>query len=156
MERVMMNVADIKITRAFGGTTPKESKMERCRQYFQEHGTIDRDIVVSPSGHIQDGYVALLVLKENNVAQTEVVVKRRRTPINPRTTYVFGRHKTCPKEYCWRITGSTQQLENLQIGNKMVVNTKHGKSVATIVRIEQLEQSPIGRAVKGVVKCLDE
>lgn len=154
MDKIMMKVSDIKVTRMFSSTTPKAEKMERCRQYYREHGVLDRDIVIGASGVLVDGYIALLVLKENNVEQTEVVVKQRHNP--SRKTYVFGRHKTCPKEYCWKITGHTQQLEHLKIGNKMVVNTKHGKSVATIIRIEQLEQSPIGRAVKGVVKCLDE
>lgn len=154
MNKVMMNVSDIKVTRMFRNTTPKTEKIERCRQYYREHGVLDRDIVIGASGYLVDGYIALLVLKENNVEQTEVVVKHRNAP--SKVTYVFGRHKTCPKEYCWKITGKTKQLEHLKIGNKMVVNTKHGKSVATIIRIEELEQSPIGRAVKDVVKCLDE
>jgi len=151
MERVNMNISDIKVTRMFRNTTPNLNKMERCRQYYREHGVLDRDIIIGASGYLVDGYIGLLVLMENLVEQAEVVMH------NPRAkTYVFGRHDASRKEYCWKITGNTKNLENLKIGNKAIVNTKYGRDTVIITRIETLGVSPVGMTVKGVVKCLDE
>lgn len=159
MERGRMQVSDIKIPYLFANTTPNQEKMERCREYYSEHGRLDRDIVVNRGGKLKDGYIGLLVLIENNVNETEVAYACG-VDTDPykkcATTYVFGRHAEQPKEYCWRVTKNTQGIENLKIGNHALVKTARGVQTAMIVRIEQLENPPIKRAIKGVIRCLDE
>lgn len=150
MKRVMMNISDIKVSSAFGNSTPKEDKLNRCRQFYIDNGRLDRDIIINERGYIVDGYVGLIVLKEAGVTEAEICMR------DNRTTYVFGRHNTCPKEYCWMITRDTKDLDNLKIGNKMVVITKQGSSVALITNIIKSDKPPVDFRVKGVIKCLDE
>lgn len=155
MEIGRMQVSDIKVPRQFANTTPNQEKMERCREYYSEHGLLDRDIVVNRGGKLKDGYIGLLVLIENGVHETEVVVDTNSYK-KCATTYVFGRHAEQPKEYCWRVTKNTQGIENLKIGNHALVKTARGVQTAMIVRIEQLENPPIKRTIKRVIRCLDE
>ena len=150
LEKVIMNIADIRVPSAFSNSVPKEEKMELCRRYYREHGCLDRDILLDSSSRLRDGYIGLLVLIENGVTEVEVC-----KPDN-RVTYVFGRHNTCPKDYCWKINGGTEDLHNLKIGNKMVVQTKHGVSVALITNIIKSETPPVDMKIKRVIKCLDE
>ena len=149
LERVKMKLSDIQVSSAMRNTTPRQEKMEAVRQYYQENGKLDSDIRLNEKNYLVDGYIGFLVLEENGVEEVEVV--RPGTPI-----YVFGRHNTCPKEYCWRITGETKDIHNLKIGNKMVVRTSSGNSVAVITRFEALEQPPVQQRIKSVIVCLDE
>ena len=157
-----MNVSDIRIPASFARTIPREEKIERCREFFRINGRLDRDIIIGRNGKLYDGYIGYLVLVENGIAEVEVVQRsRKRATVdnsyrNKPTIYVFGRHETSPKEYCWRVTESTQGMEYLKIGNKAVVKTRSGNSIITIIRIEELNTTPVNMAVRRVVKCLDE
>lgn len=150
MEREVMKISDIRVSSAFGNSTPKAVKLDACRQFYAENGRLDRDIVVDERNYIRDGYVALCVLREAGVTEVEVV------RMDNRTIYVFGRHNTCPKEYCWKVTKNTRDLEHLKIGNKVVVATKQGSSVALVTNIVKASKSPVNLKVKDVIKCLDE
>lgn len=157
-----MNVSDIRIPASFARTTPREEKIERCREFFRSNGRLDRDIIIGRNGQLCDGYIGYLVLVENGVTEVEVVQRsRKRAPVdnsyrNKPTVYVFGRHNTSLKEYCWRVTKSTHGMEYLKIGNKAVVKTRSGNSIATIIRIEELSTPPVNMAVRRVIECLDE
>jgi len=144
-----MKISDIKVSSAFRNSTPKAEKLDACRQFYAENGRLDRDIVVDEKNYIRDGYVALCVLREAGVTEVDVVRLDNRI-------YVFGRHNTCPKEYCWKITKKTKDLEHLKIGNKVVVATKHGNAVALVTNIVKASKPPVNFKVKDVIKCLDE
>lgn len=152
-----MKVSDIKVTSAFRRTTPRAYKMDACREYYKQNGRIDKPIIVSRSGYVLDGYIRYLILKENNVEETDVVVAGGKLNAPKVKTYVFGRHQGSDKEYCWVINKNTAGLENLKIGNKALVRSSGCKTIITITRVEYLENPPnTNNKIKGVVKCLDE
>lgn len=153
---MVMSMDEIKVPSIY--SRPNPDKLQKCRQYYQQHGKLDRDIVIGNGGYIRDGYVGYLILKEFGVKEAMVICNSSIRPTNYKnneTLYVFGCHKPMVKEYCWRITKSTQYLEKLAVGNRILVNTKHGNKVVTVTRIEKLSKPPVERKVKKVIKCYD-
>lgn len=69
-----MKLSEIKISNAFAVTTPREDKVNACREYWEENHEQDRDIVVNKDNVLVDGYVQYLVLKEKGIE--EVFVKK--------------------------------------------------------------------------------
>lgn len=134
---------------------PNPDKLAECRMFYMRNGRIDRDIVVDRNGVINDGYVGYLVLVENNVEEIDVVVRQRYEPeyLHNSTTYVFGRHNPRLKEYVWRVTEKTKNVENLQVGNRVMVQTRYGVKAVTITKIETLDTPPTQYRVKKVLKC---
>lgn len=135
---------------------PNSEKLEKCRKYYRNHGQLDRDIIVDDEGFIRDGYVGYLVLKEFGIKETIVVCNSSMKPQSYKekeTIYVFGCHKPRVKEYCWRVSKGTRYIENLEVGHRVIVNTKHGNKVVTVTRIEKLDKPPVTGKIKKVVKC---
>lgn len=132
-------------------------KMAQCRAYYVQNGKLDRDIVVNQKGMIKDGYIGYLVLMENNVEKTDVVMLQRYEPEyrHTPTTYVFGRHNPRMKEYAWRVTDGTKGVDNLQVGNHVMVRTRYGTKVIAVTRIETLDTPPTDYRVKKVLKCFE-
>lgn len=139
---------------------PNVKKMNNCREFYKEHGVIDRDIVVNEFGVMVDGYIGYLVLKENGITEYDVIsVADGDKSYLPnyremQTTYVFAHHLSGSKEFCWRMTKKTMGADNLKIGSYIVVNTVHGNRLAKVTRIETLDKPPIDRNVRKVIKCL--
>lgn len=151
---MVMSMDDIKVPSIY--SNPNPDKLQKCRLHYQRYGKLDRDIVISNSGYIRDGYVGYLILKEFGVKEAIVITSIRQPNYKEKETiYVFGCHKPMLKEYCWRITKGTQYLEKLSVGNRILVNTKHGNKVVTVTRIEKLNKPPVERKVKKVIKCYD-
>lgn len=154
-------LAEVKVPKKFA--LPNEHKMCRCRKYFSKHGSVDQNIVINKDGVLIDGYVRYLVLKENNVKEVEAIIREneydthlqhsdyRNTP----TKYVFARHMPRFKEYCWRVTDKTINLENLKEGSRIIVWTKEGRKIVKVTRIEILDKPPVNMSVKKVIKCLE-
>ena len=67
-------VSDIIISEAFAQTQPKQSKLNRIRDYYLKYGSIDKPIVVNRNNLLLDGYVRYLVLKENNAEYAKVKI----------------------------------------------------------------------------------
>ena len=67
-----MNISSIKISDTFANSTPRESKMKECRDFWNENHKQDRYIVVNYNDMLIDGYVQYLVLKENGVENAMV------------------------------------------------------------------------------------
>lgn len=65
-------VKNIWTTGAFTCSNPSPIKIMTCMKHFQEKGSIDRDLVVDKSMCLTDGYVGLLVLRNENVEKTKV------------------------------------------------------------------------------------
>lgn len=59
-------------TGAFTCSNPSPMKIMTCMKHFQEKGSIDRDLVVDKNMCLTDGYVGLLVLRNENVEKTKV------------------------------------------------------------------------------------
>ena len=164
-----MRLSDIKISKSFAATTPKEEKMNICRDFWNNNHKQIKDIVVNKDNILVDGYVQYLVLKENNVENADVVklnrkkvfinreYKRKRKYVEPSykrevTTYIFGVHpKYRIKEYVWRVPTSWKGWENdLLPGDRIWVHTEYGIKPIIITRIEWLDKRPVNMKVKKV------
>ena len=67
-----VSVKNIWTTGAFTCSNPSPIKIMTCMKHFQEKGSIDRDLVVDKNMCLTDGYVGLLVLRNENVEKTKV------------------------------------------------------------------------------------
>lgn len=59
-------------TGAFTCSNPSPMKIMTCMKHFQEKGSIDKDLVVDKNMCLTDGYVGLLVLRNENIENTKV------------------------------------------------------------------------------------
>ena len=152
-ERMLLN--DITVPHWY--SKPNIEKMAQCRAYYTRNGKLDRDIIVNPKGVIQDGYIGYLVLMENNIEKTDVVMLQRHEPeyLHTPTIYVFGKHNPRIKEYVWRVTDVTKGLDKLKVGNRVMVRTRYGTKAITVTRIETLDEPPTEYRVKKVLKCFE-
>lgn len=164
-----MKLSDIKITSAFAESMPTESKMQECRENWDEFQRQDRYIVVDHDNTLIDGYIQYLILQENNIEEAEIKIwhcKRKRwyrkdvegwkTPKyrTESTTYIYGKHihSFGNKEYVWRIPKSwTWMQENIQVGDTVLCAAKRGVSPVQVTRVEILDVCPVDMVVKKVV-----
>ena len=66
----LIAVSDVIINERFTSTKPRPSKLNRIRNYYVEHGCLDKPIIVNRKGVLLDGYIRYLILKENNITHT--------------------------------------------------------------------------------------
>lgn len=152
----IMKLEDIIIPAYF--SKPSAEKVQKCMDFYAIFGKLDKDIVVDGNGTLRDGYVRYIVLTKNRVKEVEVIVNVKSKTGHPHKKpiiYVFAKHMSNSKEYCWRITDNIKDVENLQVGNKILVETKFGKKAVTVTHIETLSQPPVDGAVKKVIRCFD-
>lgn len=135
-----MRLDEIKIPEIYLKTTPKQWKLDACREYFKEFGHIDRRVIVDENGVLRDGYVGYLVLKENGIADCDVVVNSKRQIKCPDKYYLFAVHEGCQKEYAWRIP--KRLLKVPRIGKFALVNTRNGMQWVRVQHIAQLAKRP--------------
>lgn len=143
-----MRLDDIKIPEIYLKTPPKQWKLDACREYFGKFGHIDRRIVVDKNGVLRDGYVGYLVLKENGVADCDVVVNSQKQIKCPDKYYLFAVHEGKPKEYVWRIP--KRLLKGSRIGRFALVNTRNGRQWVGVKHIAQLAKRPRKRVSEVV------
>ncbi len=72
-----MKLSDIKIKDSFAITTPKEEKMEECRNNWSTYHKQDRYIVINNDNELIDGYIMYLVLKENDMEEANVKISNK-------------------------------------------------------------------------------
>ena len=131
---------------------------------------------VNRENELIDGYIQYLVLKENNVEEVEIKISNRRKKRwyrknvedwniphyrNETTTYVYGKHpnSNCTKEFVWRVPKSWSKLgweDGLNVGNKILVDTKFGIKPVVVTKIEISDKCPVNIPVKRVVKRLNK
>lgn len=143
-----MRLDEIKIPEIYLKTSPKQWKLDACREFFGKFGHIDRRIVVDKNGVLRDGYVGYLVLKENGIADCDVVVNSQRQIKRPDKYYLFAVHEGSPKEYVWRIP--KRLLGGSRIGRFALVNTRNGRQWVRVEHIAQLAKRPRKRVSEVV------
>lgn len=161
-------LSDIKISDSFANTTPREEKMNECRENWENWHRQDRYIVVNTDGVLIDGYIQYLVLKENNIEEADIKVSNRRKKRWYRkniynwhvphykkesTTYVYGVHLDSfdSKEYVWRVPKSwTWFADNVQVCDKILCNTKYGISPVVVTKVMVNDKCPVDFKVKKV------
>lgn len=151
MKFLGMKLSEIIISDEFKKHPPTEWKMQQCRDYYNEHGCLDRNIVISKDGILIDGYVAYLVLLENGVNETDIVVSDL---YSGETMYVFGHHHEGVAEYVWRVAPDTRDVSKLTVGHSAIVRTKYGNRAINVSRIEYLKKPPVDGRIRTVVQCL--
>lgn len=125
-----MKLCEIKIRKVFRKHKPSSLKMDSCREYFENHGTIDRDIVIDESGTLVDGYVGYLVLRENSIDEWDV--KHLSENVGNVLLLIAGRHPNNEKIYYWLANGRTKGLceniteDDLASYKSAYVETKYG------------------------------
>lgn len=160
----MMRLEDIIINEAFANTIPRECKIKKCRDFWNEHQKQDRYIVVDRNNVLVDGYIQYLVLKENNMDEAEIRIGkmkklnrwRRKTNDDSwdtaeyrekPTTYIVGIHPNdnSKREYMWRVPNNwTWVSENLQIGDLVYCRTKRSNAAPVIItKIMVLDKCPV-------------
>ena len=164
-----MKMDSIKIKHSFAATTPKAEKLDECRRFWNTYHKQDRYIVIDNKNTLVDGYIQYLVLKEKNVEVAEVHhsnkkkekwFRKEKTYRECTTTYIYGVHPNSKdiKERVWRVPNSWWQgwVDSLNIGDMMLVHTKHGLSPIRITRIEISDRCPVDIPVKTVVRKIRE
>lgn len=166
----MMRLEDIIIKESFANTTPRASKMKECRDYWKEHQSQDRYIVVDRNNVLVDGYVQYLVLKENDIEEAEIRIGKmsnkkldrwhRKTNADSwdlpeyrtkATTYIVGKHQnSSDKEYMWRVPNNWNWVaENLQVGDLVFCRTKRSYAAPVIInKIVVLDKCPVDYPIR--------
>lgn len=162
----MMRLEDIIIKESFANTTPRAIKMKECRDYWKEHQSQDRYIVVDRNNVLVDGYVMYLVLKENGIEEAEIRIGKMKEKRLKRwhrktnadswdipeyrekpTTYIIGVHPNSKseKQYMWRVPNNwTWIAENLQVGDLVFCRTKRSRIAPVIIKeIKVLDRCPV-------------
>ena len=148
-------------------TIPNEDKVCECRYNWRMYGRQDRYIVVDNNNTLIDGYIQYLVLMEHKEEYAKVAYKKKHNrqyekflkiePIykNTPTTYIFGTHPNSnyTKEFCWRVPASWGNwVENIEIGDTVLCQTKFGFSPVIVNRVEVLDKPPVEMRVKKVAR----
>ena len=132
-----MKLCDIRVRKSFRSSRPSKEKMEACRNYFKEHGTLDRDIIINEGKILIDGYIGYLVLKENDIEEWDV----KAPSVNTENVLllVAGKHRNNEKVYYWIADAKTKGLygdiseETLSTYKRASVDTKYGQRKVDVV-----------------------
>ena len=92
-----MKIDDIKIYPCFAAHEPKPEKMRQKKQYFEETGSLQSEIVLDSGGHLIDGYTSYLLAKAHGIQSVPVRYGKRQL------VRVF--HTPGGKRYSWELSG---------------------------------------------------
>ena len=149
MEVTNVLISDIIIPDEFTKTTPKNSKVERIREYFNVYNTIDEPVTISSGNILMDGYIRYLIAKENNIQSIPCVISDKNfTPKRP-VKYIVGKFEN-GLEYIWKIRNKL----DVNVGDKVLVANKNGSAVVTVVKVfcsndkDKLRHKPVLQIVQ--------
>ena len=145
-----MKLKDIKISKNFKRHRPSREKVRAAKKYYEEHGCLDKPILLKHNDVLIDGYARYVALKElgilevdeNNVSWVEM-------------EYVFAHHPEDPnkKTYVWRLIRNGHEV----LVNDMVpVRCWDGMSgyhntYVVVDKIETLNYKPYNGKIKTCV-----
>lgn len=169
-----MKISDIIIKDSFAATPPKKEKLDSCKEKYLETKVQDRAIVINHKNELIDGYCMYLTLKELGVDEAEIEfsekcikrfdrkTKRKQHIENKKVelaTYIFGIHEnsTTGKEYVWKVSKRKVEhlYKNVLPGDRVLVDTKYGKSPVIVTRIEEHEKCPVKGTIRRYICSLD-
>lgn len=149
MDTINILISNIIIPDEFTKTTPKNSKVESIREYFNVYNTIDEPVTISPSNVLMDGYIRYLIAKENNMQLIPCVVSDKYfTPKRP-CKYIVGKFNN-GSEYIWKIRNKL----DVNVGDKVIVANKNRSAVVTVVKVfcsndkDKLRHKPVLQIVQ--------
>lgn len=148
-----MKLKDIKVSKKFRRHPPSQSKIEAAKKYYEEHGHLDKPIVLDHNNEIVDGYARFKMLEKLGL---EEVDDANENNLSWRETeYVFGHHPEDPdkKTYVWRLIRNGYEV----LVNDMVpVRCWDGMSgyyntYVVVDKIETLNYKPYNGKIKTCV-----
>lgn len=141
-----MKLKDIIIPKKFTRTIPNPTKLAACEKYYKKYGELDKPITVDANSHLVDGYIRYLVVQKMGL--TEVPIKL----MAHEHIYVMAKHTDMGKEYWWKVKVKDEKefTKRINIGDKVVVNTKKGNCPVTITHIVVRDIPPIDQRIKTV------
>lgn len=149
MEVTNVLISDIIIPDEFTKTTPKNSKIERIREYFNAYNTIDKPVTISSSNILMDGYIRYLIAKEKNIQSIPCIISDKNfTPKRP-CKYIVGSFDN-GLEYIWKIRNKL----DVNVGDKVLVANKNGSAVVNVVKVfcsndkDKLRHKPVLQIVQ--------
>ena len=130
MEVINVLISDIIIPDEFTKTTPKNSKVERIREYFNVYNTIDEPVTISSSNILMDGYIRYLIAKEHNIQLIPCVISDKNFKSKIPVKYIVGKFDN-GSEYIWKIRNKL----DVNVGDKVLVANKNGSAVVSVVKV---------------------
>lgn len=153
MDNKTITITDVVILDGFKNTIPKESKLNRVREYISKYGEIDEPIVITQDNTLLDGYTRYLIAKELGFEEIPYVTLKehykQRISIKPRK-YIVG-HFENGMEYMWKIRNKL----NVQVGDRVLVANKNGKAVVSVVDVIESDDKEM-RKHKPVLKVIEK
>ena len=163
-----MKLSDIKISKAFAATTPRNEKIENRKTEYLKTGKQSKCITIDRNGTLVDGYAMYLALDSLGVRDVEVEYQNdqnkskrfREVPAvhktkNRITTYVYGVHQSpySHKEYVWRIPNTRIDLKSsISVGDRVLTANACGTAIVSVTKIEVSDKPPVNGKIKKVIK----
>jgi hypothetical protein len=117
-----ISLDEIKISKHFLESKPRESKVEKAVRYLEKNGRLDKPIVLN-KGILVDNYARYLAAKLKGLREIPYVELQE-------MTYIIGKHNK--KEYTWK----NDRNIDIKIGDLVFVRVKHnGKIKKACVKV---------------------
>lgn len=149
MDVINVLISDIIIPDEFTKTTPKNSKVERMRDYFNVYNTIDEPVTISSSNVLMDGYIRYLIAKEYNMQSIPCVISDKNFKPKKPMKYIIGQFENGTKYY-WKIRNKL----DVQVGDKVLVANKNGKAVVSVIDVFESDDKEM-RKHKPALKVIE-
>lgn len=150
-----IKLSEIIVSKAFKRTMPKEEKLNVVREYVKKNGCLDKPVVLRGQ-MLVDGYVRYLVAQENGFEDVPYITDKEFKTLSQAeekpNKYIVGVFYNCSKEYTWRVPNRV----NVDVGDRVLVNSKYGKNgraVVTVVKVYQSDDKELLKH-KTIVKRL--
>ncbi len=131
-----MLLSDIKIYPAFWETQPGHDKMEEKRQYLNDNGALQSEIVLDEDGYLIDGFTSYLLAREWGLV--DIPVRRGKRQV------IQAYHRPDGKLYTWRLP--EELTDQVSVGDRVAVHTQGGIRCVTVAAVERyIPQSGTGR-----------
>lgn len=149
-----IRLSKIIVPDSFKRSNPTENKLNHVRDYVNEHGKLDKPIVLD-GNMLTDNYIRYLVAKEFGFDEVHCVSSKeyrdRKNVIEMPATYIAGAFKNNPKEYIWRVPNGM----SVEVGDMVLVRSKFkddNKAVVTVGRVFQSDDIDMLKHKKVIKK----
>ena len=110
--------------------------MEEKRQYLNDNGALQSEIVLDEDGYLIDGFTSYLLAREWGLV--DVPVRRGKRQV------IQAYHRPDGKLYTWRLP--EELTDQVSVGDRVAVHTQGGIRCVTVAAVERyIPQSGTGR-----------
>lgn len=153
-----IRVSNIIVPKSFENSQPSEEKLNKVRAYVDEHGKLDKPIVLD-GNTLTDNYIRYLIAVEFGFEKVPYITSQeyrdREVKEENHMTYIVGKFEDNDKEYIWKVTKNI----SINVGDKVLVkskckNGKNGTAVVTVAQVftsdsdHMLRHKPVIKKVK--------